>query len=289
MPAGDRLRAVQPDRRRGQAAVRLRRPRPRRRAIPARGRSSTSSSRGTCGRRGRAAWSSGRQTSTSTGSDTLDALAGYPACPEIDSAAAPEHGLRDPLRRAAHQPRPVSPVRLPERAHRARALPGHLLRAEVPERAGDHPPGHGEPAAQPLRHLRAGRAAGNAPPTRPTPRCSPVSSPTGSIEAESYVFRGIVADSVRGLQFLLDAARAGPRARGRGRQRRGADHRRAPARRHPRRVRARAVPRHGRAGPPHPRRTRWRRSTTTCGPSPSARTRCAGRSRTTTSWPSRRA
>ena len=40
-------------------------------------------------------------------------------------------------------------------------------------------------------------------PTSPTPRCFRACSPTGIDDAAAYIFRGIVADSVRGLEFLV--------------------------------------------------------------------------------------
>ena len=48
----------------------------------------------------------------------------------------------------------------------------------------------------------------------------------GIEQAESYIFRGLAADSVRGLEFLLSSARTGPLAGRRGWQRSGPDHRR---------------------------------------------------------------
>jgi len=67
-----------------------------------------------------------------------------------------------------------------------------------------------EPAAQPVHHLRLSR-------TRPAQRRHalrrdvPGLLTDGIDQAASYIFRGIVADSVRGLQFLLTRRELDPR------------------------------------------------------------------------------
>ena len=203
VPAGDGLRAVRADRRRGQAAVPLRRPRPRRRARAAHGASSTEFFAQHLWAGGEPAMSRRPAISTSTGrrrSTRWRAIPPAPRSTRSRSGAPPFatlYGVRltslGPYRLFGYLSVPAGRRARSRRSttrRSTRACWRSFRRARRTCSAA---------ATSPSRW----RAAGSATPTRPTPRCSPASSPTGIDRAASYVFRGIVADSVRGLEFLL--------------------------------------------------------------------------------------
>ena len=206
------------------------------------------------------------QTSTSTGSapSTRSPRTRLPG----RSGAVSEHGLRDPPWRAAHEPGPVSPFGYLSVPTGPGPFPA-IYYAPKYQRARDHPPGHGEHAAQPLRHLRA---ASRGQRTADTPYAAmfPGLLTDGIDQPESYVFRGIVAERARGPGVLLAAGRGTARVVVVGNDVALITAALQPGATHV--VSAPALFHDTVALAPAPS-TRWRRSTTTCGPSRSA-TRC---------------
>src|SRR5438093_9227030 len=73
-------------------------------------------------------------------------------------AAAQEHAVRDPVRRAAHESWTLPAVRLSEHPDRDGTVSRDLLSTQVPERPRDHPAGNGQPPAKPVHHLLSCRA-----------------------------------------------------------------------------------------------------------------------------------
>ena len=183
--------------------------------------------------------------------DTLDALAGYPACPEIDALPlrttdfATLYGVRltslGPYRVFGYLSIPAGRGPFPAIYY----APKYQSVLEIIPQ--------GTANLQRSRYITfalAGRGQRNA--DTPYAAMFPGLLTEGIDQAASYIFRGIVADSVRGLQFLLTRRGAGSHARGRGWQRHGAHHRRAAAGSHACRDRPAALPRHCRAGPQDP-------------------------------------
>ena len=182
---------------------------------------------------------------------TLDALAGYPACPEIDVL---------PLRSTDFAT--LYSVRLTSLG--PYRLFGYL---SIPTGAGPFPAIYYAPKYQSVLEIipqgtanlqrsryitfaLAGRGQRNA--DTPYAAMFPGLLTDGIDQAASYIFRGIVADSVRGLQFLLTRRELDPGACSRGGQRYGPAHRRPAAGSNARRDHTGAVLQHGRAGPQDP-------------------------------------
>ena len=140
---------------------------------------------------------------------TLDDLAGFPARPELDLLPLRTTDFAT-LYCVPHQPWSLSFVRLFEYPNRDGTVSRHLYAPEVSKCVGDHSPGHRQSAAQRLYRLCLGRA--RAAQLRHAV-CRDVSGllTEGIEHAESYIFRGLAADSVRGLEFLLLGANWTPR------------------------------------------------------------------------------
>ena len=134
--------------------------------------------------------------------DTLDALAGYPACPEIDvlplrtTEFATLYGVRltslGPYRVFGYLSIPAGPGPFPAIYY----APKYQSVLEIIPQ--------GTANLQRSRYITfalAGRGQRNA--DTPYAAMFPGLLTDGIDRATSYIFRGIVADSVRGLQFLL--------------------------------------------------------------------------------------
>src|SRR3989441_10600139 len=132
---------------------------------------------------------------------TLDALAGYPACPEIDvlplrsTSFATLYGVRltslGPYRLFGYLSIPTGTGPFPAIYY----IPKYQSVLEIIPQ--------GTANLQRSRYITfslAGRGQRNA--DTPYPAMFPGLLTDGIDRAASYIFRGIVADSVRGLQFL---------------------------------------------------------------------------------------
>ena len=152
-------------------------------------------------------------------------------------------------------------------------FPGSLLCAEVPECAGNHPPGHGEPGQRvPVHDFRAlaGRGQRKRPIHALRRDCFPACSPTALTRLRRTSFRGIVGRIASGVcnfcrhgvnwtprRVVVVVATIWPCL-----------HRRPAAGSHARRDRTGAVLQHEPRRPPRRVPTLWKRSTTTYAPFP---------------------
>ena len=219
--------------------------------------------------------------------DTLDTLAGYPACPEIDALPlrttdfATLYGVRltslGPYRVFGYLSIPAGRGPFPAIYY----APKYQSVLEIIPQ--------GTANLQRSRYITFALAArGQRNADTPYAAMFPGLLTDGIDRATSYIFRGIVADSVRGLQFLLTRRELDPaRVVVVGNDmalittalQPGATHVvTAPQLFHDT---AELAPRLG--------RTPWRRSTTICAPIPRGPRTCARRWPTTTSRPLRRA
>ena len=141
--------------------------------------------------------------------DTLDTLAGYPACPEVDALPlrstefATLYGVRltslGPYRVFGYLSIPVGPGPFPAIYY----APKYQSVLEIIPQ--------GTANRQRSRYITfslAGRGQRNA--DTPYAAMFPGLLTDGIDQASSYIFRGIVADSVRGLQFLLTRRELNP-------------------------------------------------------------------------------